>query len=109
MPVENLPADVPQPPFHLANRGSRPNTARMRRFLKRLGIAASCYADMTGGQPLNAFAKANPTWTQRAWEVLALENLDALQNDTQSPDTDRRGGEITACATVGAGWPQDGG
>lgn len=67
----------------LARSGTRPNTARMRRFLKAYGVSVQPYMTWSGGQPLNAFAEANPGWTQRAWEVLLLENLDLLQKSTQ--------------------------
>jgi hypothetical protein len=57
----------------------------MRRFPKAYGVSGRRYMDWTGGQPLNAFAEANPGWTQRAWEVLLLENLGTLLKSTQVP------------------------
>jgi hypothetical protein len=53
----------------------------MVRFLKALGVSVRAYSIWTGGQPLNAFSTANPTWTQRAWEILVLENLKTLREE----------------------------
>jgi hypothetical protein len=62
----------------------------MERFLKKLGITMGSYMRWSGQQPLNAFAKDNPTWTGRAWEILILENLEimgagALQKSNERP------------------------
>jgi len=51
----------------------------MKRFLKKLGIPMGSYMPWSGNQPLKAFAKENPTWTQRAWEVLILESLETIR------------------------------
>ena len=80
MPTERRPQGCT---VRLTNRGRRPNTARMKRFLKTLGVSVTRYMEWTGGQPLNAFAKENPTWTGRAWEILVLENLEWLQKSPQ--------------------------
>lgn len=79
MPTERLAAGIAQPAFRLANRGRKPNTARMKRFLKKLGVPMGSYMPWSGNQALNAFAKENPTWSQRSWEVLLLENLDSIR------------------------------
>jgi hypothetical protein len=50
----------------------------MKRFLRALGVSVQTYMAWTGGQPLNAFAKANPGWSQAAWEILVLENFNGL-------------------------------
>jgi hypothetical protein len=73
----------------------------MKRFLKKLGVTGAAYAQWSGCQPLNQFGKDNPTWTQRAWEVLVLENLDTLggaipQTATKRPVPDRRHSEKMA-------------
>ena len=82
MPTERRPTDILLPAgLRLSNRGTRPRTDKMRRFLKALGVTVRAYGTWTGGQPLNAFAKANRDWTQRAWEVLVLENLETLRGD----------------------------
>lgn len=78
MPTETVPEGVRIHGLHLARRGGHPRTGRMERFLKRLGIPVSQYLIWTGGQALNAFGSANPTWSQRSWEILVLENLDIL-------------------------------
>lgn len=79
MPSECKPTAISLPAgSRLSNRGSRPRTDKMRRLLRTLGVTSAAYRTWTGDQPLNAFVKANPEWTQRAWEVLILENLEAL-------------------------------
>ena len=106
MPTENLPPDIPKPPFRLTNRGKRPRTARMKRFLKKLGIPLSAYYRWSGDQPLNAFVKENPNWTGRAWEVLVLENRDIIlgqpQTADESPDADRLQRKILGGSTNAA-------
>lgn len=79
MATERLAASITQPAFRLANRGREPNTARMKRFLKKLGISMGSYMLWSGNQPLNHFAQMNPSWTQRAWEVLILENPETIR------------------------------
>jgi len=105
MPSEAVPASAHITGLRLAPHGTRPSPARMERFLRRLGIPINRYAAMVGGQSLRDFAKANPTWSQRAWEVMVLENLAALQGpDRQDPrenapqvaHTDRRHQKILA-------------
>ena len=80
MPTERRPRGCT---MRLCNRGRSPNTARMKRFLKALGISGARYLQWTGAQPLNAFRAANPNWTGRAWEVLVWENRDLLGGDPQ--------------------------
>ena len=82
MPTERRPQGCTA---RLANRGTKPRTGRMERFLKSQGVSVAQYQSWTGGQPLNAFAKANPSWTQRTWEVLVLENRALLQTPPQLP------------------------
>jgi hypothetical protein len=53
----------------------------MKRFLKAFGVTIRAYGRWTGGQPLNAFGKANPGWSQRAWEILVIENLETLRGN----------------------------
>jgi len=87
-PTEDRRADILLPAgVRLSRRGARPQTARMKRFLKSLGVAGAAYMAWTGGQPFNAFAAANPDWTQRAWEILVAENLETLRHE----DTDDHG------------------
>lgn len=76
MPSEKTPLNCP---LRLWRRRTPLRPARMERFLRKLGITAKRYMEWTGGQPLRSFQEANPTWTQRAWEVLILENLVALR------------------------------
>ena len=89
MATERLASYIPHPGFPLAKRGWKPNTGRMERFLKKLGITGAQYRIWSGGQPLNEFAKANPGWTQKAWEVLILENLDIILAATQIANESR--------------------
>src|SRR3990167_3852784 len=77
-PPQDLPTEaemgteVPRVPAgtRFSNYNVPCRTARMERFLKRVGVTGKQYSAWTGGQPLNAFAKENPGWCQRAWEVL---------------------------------------
>lgn len=78
MPTQHLAAHIFHPPFNLARHNSRPNTGRMERFLKKCGISVAAYARWSGRQPLKDFAKENPTWSQRSWEVLIIENLEVM-------------------------------
>jgi hypothetical protein len=55
----------------------------MERFLRRWGIPGVCYSKWTGGQSLKEFIAMNPSWTQRKWEELILENLDILKADEE--------------------------
>jgi hypothetical protein len=100
MPVETAPASARIPGLRLTRHGTRLSPARMERFLRRLGIPVSRYVAMAGGLSLRDFAKANPTWSQRAWEVMVLENLATLQdpdeNAPQVPHSDRRHRKIPA-------------
>ena len=87
MTTEDLAAHIPHPPFRLANRGTRISTGRMRQFLRKCGITVAAYSDQFG-DTLCQFAKDNPTWTQRAWEILVLENMSLAlpQTSAESPD-----------------------
>jgi hypothetical protein len=53
----------------------------MERFLRRLGVSGRVYQRCFGGQTYGEFIKANPSWTQRAFEVLILENLAGLRDN----------------------------
>lgn len=77
-PSEDLPHGY-ESPIRLWRRGTKPKTGRMERFLRALGISGRAYTAWAGGQSLKAFGASNPTWTQRAWEVLIVENLEMLR------------------------------
>lgn len=80
MPTERKPTVFPPGvKLRLSRRGTRPKTGSMERFLRRLGVSGTAYRRWTGGQSLKDFHSANPAWTQRAWEVLILENLSTLR------------------------------
>jgi len=79
MPTEDVSAEFKIPNLRLARHGTPPRTDRMKRFLKKLGISSGKYLRWSGSQPLNKFRRENPGWTQRAWEVLILENRDITQ------------------------------
>ena len=79
MATEAVADEFRKPGLRLARHGMRPRTGRMERFLKKLGITHRQYNVWSGDQALNAFARANPDWTQRAWEVLMLENVDTIK------------------------------
>ena len=88
MPFDSPAQDLPstqKPPFRLARYNTPPRTGRMRRVLKKLDITVHQYGIISGGQPLNKFAGQNPGWSQRAWEVLVLENVDALRSWPAAP------------------------
>ena len=70
-------------PFRLTPAGTPPNTCRMEQFLKLLGITGVAYRQWAGSQPLSVFAAENPAFTQRAWEILILENTDNLTDTAQ--------------------------
>jgi hypothetical protein len=53
----------------------------MERFLRRLAIGGLAYQRWVGGQTYGQFIKANPSWSQRAFEVLVLENLTVLRDN----------------------------
>ena len=111
MVTEKLSSPTPRPPFPLARFGKPPNTGRMERFLKKLAISNAAYSHWSGHQPLNQFAKDNPTWTQRAWEVLILENLEILgatmpQTSTRRPPLDSP--QHKKSPSVGKGVGEDG-
>lgn len=72
--TEDLPTDM-KAPFRLAIRGSMLNTARQKRTLKHLGLSVADYQAWAGIKTFNDFAKLNPQWSQRSWEVLMVENF----------------------------------
>jgi hypothetical protein len=72
----------------------------MERFLKKCGITHGAYREWSGSQPLNHFGRDNPTWSQRAWEIVVLENLEVMgaailqtldERGLRKPSTDGNG------------------
>jgi len=85
-PPQELPAEIRErfAGLRLANHDVKMSPARMERFLRRQGINSKQYMEWTGNQPLRSFARENPLWTQRAWEVLVLENIDIIKGQRAS-------------------------
>lgn len=67
-------------PFRPTFYNRKPSTGRMERVLKKMNISGAQYKAWTGGQPLNRFGADNPGWTQRAWEVLIVENAEHIRS-----------------------------
>ena len=78
-PTERLPADTHGQ--RLSRYHRKPTPGRMERFLRRLGVSGRAYQRWVGCQTYGEFIKANPSWTQRAFEVLVLENLALLRDN----------------------------
>ena len=79
-PTSEWLADNGKVPFRLARYNTPPRTARMKQVLKKLGLTPEAYSDYYD-EPLSAFLRQNPEWTQRAWEVELLENLRGLRKE----------------------------
>ena len=77
-PTSEWLADNGKVPFRLARYNTPPRTARMKQVLKKLGLTPDDYCHWSN-EPLRGFAKQNEGWSQRAWEVLILENLDGIR------------------------------
>lgn len=75
------------PPIRLTRHGTKPSGARMERFLRANGITGTRFKEWAGCG-VRDWMKLNPTWTQRAFEVLVMENLEML---VQKPRADVRG------------------
>lgn len=61
--------------------------ARMERFLRSHGITGPRFK-IWAGCGIREWIALNPTWTERRFEELVLENLETLK---EKPPTDRRG------------------
>lgn len=83
MPLQQRADDLPsteKAPFRLALYRLPVTTVRIKRALRKLGISSDEYRMMTGGRPMNHFARNNPDWTMRELEVLLIENAEQLRN-----------------------------
>ena len=75
---DDLPS-TEKAPFRLAQYAKPVTTVRLKRALRKLGITSDQYRMMSGGQPMNHFARENPGWTMRALEVMLIENAEQLR------------------------------
>ena len=62
----------------------RSTTARMTRHLHNLGLTPSQHGHWAGFG-MKDWLKANPTWTERQWYDLVVENLDTIRNGVPEP------------------------
>lgn len=81
MPAEELGANLTttRQQIRLSPRTTRFSTARMKQFLRRLGISGIAYRRWSGGQSFGDFIAANPGWSLRAWQVLMVENSEVIK------------------------------
>ena len=71
--VEDLPGNM-KAPIVLARYGYPMTTGRMRRVLHKLGISNEQFIEWSGWT-LTQWIAANKGWSERAFEVLLVENL----------------------------------
>ena len=79
MPAEELPESIISP-VRLSRRDAKLTTARMKRFLKLCRVTETEYKIWNGQWSYQKEINENPTWSLRAWEVLAVENLEIIHN-----------------------------
>ena len=75
--VEDLPGNM-KAPIVLARYGYPLNTTRMRRVLHKLGVSNEEFIEWSGWT-LTQWIAANKGWSERAFEVLLVENLDHVK------------------------------
>ena len=75
--VEHLPSTI-KSPIRLARYGTPVTEAKIARFLHRLGVSTAVFKGWTGFTR-KAWMEANPGWSERALEVLIVENLEDIQ------------------------------